>query len=120
MQRREMAADLRAVAEHGAVDHRPLVDGMRERATHPDIVEGRARVVDGEDGLALGRADHRRIARIVLELRHGLGRGKVCKGEIGRAQSELQSLMRISYAVFCLKKKQNKKRKSQHTTTQYH
>src|SRR3546814_952831 len=25
--------------------------------------------------------------------------------EIGRAQSELQSLMRISYAVFCLKKK---------------
>src|SRR3546814_2269872 len=26
-------------------------------------------------------------------------------GEIGRAPSELQSLMRISYAVFCLKKK---------------
>src|SRR3546814_3358837 len=26
-------------------------------------------------------------------------------GEIGRAHSELQSLMRISYAVFCLKKK---------------
>src|SRR3546814_6005714 len=31
-------------------------------------------------------------------------------GEIGRAHVELQSLMRISYAVFCLKKKsyQNK------------
>src|SRR3546814_4667259 len=27
------------------------------------------------------------------------------RGEIGRATSELQSLMRISYAVFCLKKK---------------
>src|SRR3546814_1844633 len=27
--------------------------------------------------------------------------------EIGRAPSELQSLMRISYAVFCLKKKTN-------------
>src|SRR3546814_7676013 len=27
--------------------------------------------------------------------------------EIGRAHVELQSLMRISYAVFCLKKKQN-------------
>src|SRR3546814_7630122 len=26
-------------------------------------------------------------------------------GQIGRATSELQSLMRISYAVFCLKKK---------------
>src|SRR3546814_1246687 len=29
--------------------------------------------------------------------------------EIGRAQSELQSLMRISYAVFCLQKKTKKK-----------
>src|SRR3546814_9636946 len=28
--------------------------------------------------------------------------------EIGRATSELQSLMRISYAVFCLKKKKTK------------
>src|SRR3546814_5711116 len=27
--------------------------------------------------------------------------------EIGRAHAELQSLMRISYAVFCLKKKKN-------------
>src|SRR3546814_7274147 len=32
--------------------------------------------------------------------------------EIGRAQSELQSLMRISYAVFCLKKKKQIKRMS--------
>src|SRR3546814_6395113 len=31
------------------------------------------------------------------------------KAEIGRAPSELQSLMRISYAVFCLKKKNNDK-----------
>src|SRR3546814_5550936 len=31
--------------------------------------------------------------------------GKRGRKEIGRAPSELQSLMRISYAVFCLKKK---------------
>src|SRR3546814_7370370 len=31
--------------------------------------------------------------------------------------SELQSLMRISYAVFCLKKKKNKNKKEQHETT---
>src|SRR3546814_313240 len=31
--------------------------------------------------------------------------------EIGRAPSELQSLMRISYAVFCLKKKNKNKKK---------
>src|SRR3546814_5580157 len=30
------------------------------------------------------------------------------QGEIGRAHVELQSLMRISYAVFCLKKKNTK------------
>src|SRR3546814_1410247 len=31
--------------------------------------------------------------------------GEQNQGEIGRATSELQSLMRTSYAVFCLKKK---------------
>src|SRR3546814_4367897 len=31
--------------------------------------------------------------------------------------SELQSLMRISYAVFCLKKKKKQKEKTQHTTS---
>src|SRR3546814_8344075 len=31
--------------------------------------------------------------------------GALIEMQIGRAQSELQSLMRISYAVFCLKKK---------------
>src|SRR3546814_944310 len=37
---------------------------------------------------------------------------------VGRSEehtSELQSLMRISYAVFCLKKKKTKKRKLTHT-----
>src|SRR3546814_6802407 len=41
-------------------------------------------------------------------------RGKAC-GDRGRSEehtSELQSLMRISYAVFCLKKKQNKSNKN--------
>src|SRR3546814_5366612 len=33
--------------------------------------------------------------------------------------SELQSLMRISYAVFCLKKKQNNNNKSQHNNHIY-
>src|SRR3546814_3609358 len=35
--------------------------------------------------------------------------------EIGRATSELQSLMRISYAVFCLKKKKKHTQKHNHT-----
>src|SRR3546814_9452232 len=33
--------------------------------------------------------------------------------------SELQSLMRISYAVFCLKKKKNKQTHNNHTQLQY-
>src|SRR3546814_2667157 len=33
--------------------------------------------------------------------------------------SELQSLMRISYAVFCLKKKKNKQKQHHHTTYTY-
>src|SRR3546814_6086972 len=36
---------------------------------------------------------------------------KVEAAQIGRATSELQSLMRISYAVFCLKKKKNQTNK---------
>src|SRR3546814_3576838 len=42
------------------------------------------------------------------------GRPPTASGsEIGRAHSELQSLMRISYAVFCLKKKKNKLQQNQ-------
>src|SRR3546814_8840774 len=37
--------------------------------------------------------------------RSGNGSLAAAQREIGRATSELQSLMRISYAVFCLKKK---------------
>src|SRR3546814_6345289 len=40
-----------------------------------------------------------------LALDPGLVPAMLYKGQIGRAHSELQSLMRISYAVFCLKKK---------------
>src|SRR3546814_3463420 len=35
-------------------------------------------------------------------------------GQIGRAHVELQSLMRISYAVFCLNKKKHEKNTKQH------
>src|SRR3546814_6368746 len=43
-------------------------------------------------------------------------RGDPGAGAVGRSEehtSELQSLMRISYAVFCLKKKNTKKNKSE-------
>src|SRR3546814_1550812 len=39
--------------------------------------------------------------------------------EIGRAQSELQSLMRISYAVFCLKKKKKSNASNKYPANTY-
>src|SRR3546814_2543956 len=52
--------------------------------------------------------DHRRSASEVgaSRLRHGYDAYNVNRSE--EHTSELQSLMRISYAVFCLKKKKNK------------
>src|SRR3546814_3815683 len=41
-----------------------------------------------------------------------------CADQIGRAPSELQSLMRISYAVFCLKKKKTNTTHIKCTSTQ--
>src|SRR3546814_4449020 len=59
-------------------------DDLRDRLLR-HAVERRAAVV----GQRRGRGGHRR------------------GGEIGSATSELQSLMRISYAVFCLKQKKD-------------
>src|SRR3546814_3905297 len=43
---------------------------------------------------------------------------EITSTKIGRAHVELQSLMRISYAVFCLKKKKKKEQKHTETTKQ--
>src|SRR3546814_9800869 len=52
---------------------------------------------------------------------HAAGRiGGADRGDRGRSEehtSELQSLMRISYAVFCLKKNSNMKQRSTQTTS---
>src|SRR3546814_10695892 len=61
-------------------------------------------------GLARRLGQHHsngRLGEVVLQFvdgGSGVGRHHD-SAEIGRAPSELQSLMRISYAVFCLKKK---------------
>src|SRR3546814_1485736 len=43
---------------------------------------------------------------------------RIAAGRSEEHTSELQSLMRISYAVFCLKKKKNKENSSRDDTTQ--
>src|SRR3546814_1920693 len=65
--------------------------------------------VDRDD--ALGLQPHEQ--RVLLATRHAPGCEDVDQrnlSQIGRAHVELQSLMRISYAVFCLKKKTKQQR----------
>src|SRR3546814_7975458 len=54
-------------------------------------------------GRMFGWFEHHRIARD--QRRNDVAVGKVCRERSEEQTSELQSLMRISYAVFCLKKK---------------
>src|SRR3546814_8430882 len=46
-------------------------------------------------------------------------KGRAPASEIGKHTSELQSLMRISYAVFCLKKKRSTAVSNKSTTTNH-
>src|SRR3546814_10807872 len=62
-------------------------------------------VVDGQAGV-LQRARRHFGVKLRQRLVDGLPRGMFVRSE--EHTSELQSLMRISYAVFCLKKKKNK------------
>src|SRR3546814_6401789 len=79
--------------------------GYRLVRTHADA--GRARL--GHDGGDDGGADpvqhHAGSGAVRNQAGIGLGFDRVARSE--EHTSELQSLMRISYAVFCLKKKNN-------------
>src|SRR3546814_5998367 len=68
---------------------------------------------EAEEMLALGRAGAFKLKMAALPIAEDLARAKrLARGLEGRARSEehtseLQSLMRISYAVFCLNTKNN-------------
>src|SRR3546814_9737052 len=77
-------------------------------------------LVMADDGHRARRAVQR-IADAAADAGHAVIRGHphfgrgLARAEIARSEehtSELQSLMRISYAVFCLKKKKTRKRKN--------
>src|SRR3546814_1622029 len=70
-------------------------------------------IVDGRT-LHPGRVEAYAAPRLVHPPEQRQNPTKAVLDEIGRHTSELQSLMRISYAVFCLKKKKN-----QHTNIIY-
>src|SRR3546814_1294611 len=77
-----------------AVDGNVVFIDLTRRKQTEHTVRGQPFLLDDE-------VEHR--LRLVPELARGLRCGRVVRSE--EHTSELQSLMRISYAVFCLKKK---------------
>src|SRR3546814_1000760 len=86
----------------------------------------RSDVIERDRGGALGArgTSHRALARHLLLARvERVAQAIADEVDAQRSEehtSELQSLMRISYAVFCLKKKTKKPQRTQHTTTIIH
>src|SRR3546814_7574460 len=118
----------------GGDDPGMSVAGVRDRDAGAEIEVAGA--VDVPDPRALGvvghhwevRREHRRDDGVVALRPPGACRrghcGHGCPPSRSEEQtSELQSLMRISYAVFCLKKKTNEKQHRRNTmkhTTEQH
>src|SRR3546814_3753404 len=105
------------------IDDNDLIDsrssaihvGGRKPAYDIDIRRNRIRGAM-ENGIATGFFDTEGVADgIVMGLRIV---GNEIVGRSEEHTSELQSLMRTSYAVFCLKKKKDKKRKTSKNTNQ--
>src|SRR3546814_8623949 len=90
-----------------------VVDGERVAARQQHVAHLGMRVQIGERLLPLADAEMVLAARLADHARAGaiaaIGRAETGGEERSEEHtSELQSLMRISYAVFCLKKKNNK------------
>src|SRR3546814_1282400 len=83
----------------------------------------RQRIERGAENLAVGRrfglfAAKAGVDRAALEQRVIVGQGQRIDARPSRSEehtSDLQSLMRISYAAFCLKKKENAYRRRKET-----
>src|SRR3546814_10592220 len=90
-----------------------LLRPLRFLAALPEIAQHRDRADDVDQRVEDGDVEELRPPRHEADQREGEDGERADRvarehPEIGRAPSELQSLMRISYAVFCLKKKKHK------------
>src|SRR3546814_1547028 len=96
--RQREAADLGAVAAGDAADPRRLVVHAQQRLVGIAVGITRAHRIDRGRLAQVQVGGDRQAAEMRGDVRHELDRSE-------EHTSELQSLMRISYAVFCLKKK---------------
>src|SRR3546814_1552296 len=81
-----------------------------------DLSQGRGDVHRRGEGAPRRRARQTRRRNPRLHAAGSDPQPRTCRLQIARAHVELQSLMRISYAVFCLTKKK-KTYKTQHSPT---
>src|SRR3546814_5028938 len=97
-----------------AADHGPPVHHLHPQPRGGQVAGAGQAVVSGadDDGIeGLGGAHGRTSRKMLAFWNHRTGgksldpAGRTCRSE--EHTSELQSLMRISYAVFCLKKKKH-------------
>src|SRR3546814_1649684 len=104
----------RSLSQYGSrVEGLTLGDGTRLSARAVVLATGTflgGRMFRGEERMEGGRIGEAGARRLAQQLREA-----ACPSRSEEHTSELQSLMRISYAVFCLKKKTNK-----HQTEQMH
>src|SRR3546814_7105056 len=76
-----------------------------ERHLPKTYLDGAAMLLDGKDAIIALTLRHDRLDNFWFVLFHELGHIVRHRNRSEEHTSELQSLMRISYAVFCLKKK---------------
>src|SRR3546814_9703664 len=90
-------------------------DHLVGRLAEQEVAGGAARRDEGESFAGQCEMNSRRRRCRRLRRRGSFRRGRLrrCRGRSEEHTSELQSLMRISYAVFCLKKKNNNKQRAQ-------
>src|SRR3546814_3396320 len=85
-------------------------DGFEGPVADPDPVAV-AHPLTGHVDPVVDRRDHRQCRPAAAQFVHAADVVAVVVGRSEEHTSELQSLMRISYAVFCLKKKKTPDRK---------
>src|SRR3546814_5265732 len=90
------------------------VEGAADGALAVEAVEGAPLAAEQQDQIVAAAADRQGTT----DLHRVLGDATPSEHRLRSEEhtSELQSLMRISYAVFCLKKKKNKRETHDHLT----
>src|SRR3546814_3178318 len=85
-----------------------LGQGVAFRIDSPELLAIRARIADHFAGMLTAQDQGTPRLHITVQNKVAAAEARALLAELARSEehtSELQSLMRISYAVFCLKKK---------------